>query len=1342
VEAVAAAARERVVEPPPEVALGPPPAMPSPPPPAPKPTVAKSVVAKSMDLETRIGAVWFNYAGVVVLVIGLALMGMWVTPLLGPLAKVALLYLSSGGLFIAGKVLERRLRGFARPLMAGGLAVAFFASFAGYFVEGMQCLPLWASLLLMFAAAGGVLERAERWRSEPTAGFAILLGHIAAYVGSAHSEAVAMVAVVFLSATAMVLLWRHDWLPLNLFSVITAFSSHFLWAARDPELATNPNRFWLNLSFLTSYYLIFVAADVVFCQRLWERGKEAFSQRQRVAGRSVGPSALALYATLVAALFQASEVYWLRIEFFFYPLAIVQLLLLLYHRRREGRDASFYATAAVTFVTLGLFSSLGGLALNMTLAAEALLLLVLARRGQFWFLRPLSQSVLAVNFFHFWFSDARDLDSWPTFVGAVLMASVYFVKARLNETWEPIPDEERFASSKWGGFWKRFYTPLTVPLAHFQALAGGLLLAYQCEKFLGDPWSVLCIAALAAVGAAVGLLLGSAPVLQGVVLLFASLAFWLVQHLLAATTGPTSWLAAQGALVLMAGTAVASLWRARGVPRRTFVRFAVAGIVAVAVAGMTAALLGTGEVASLALALPLATAGLLWLAVERWPPSTVVPEERRERRPRFAAGARSLRIFTAVVAAVLLVRTLGLAVTPLSAALWWLSGITVVYGAVLLVRRSPYLALGVTVHQLLLVAVALGGVGELASGDLLRWWLATEGALLAVVLIATCPLCERASLGLAALVNAALAGGMLGVLATFPGETFQPLALWLIPPVLLFAALEIYRQSPARCPEVFRSWGDRAGEAFFLGMMGAPAALGAVAVATVTGLILGRALPPREALWAMVGASVALAVTALVRNSAHLMAALLTLLGQMTLHRLLHGQDLVDQPFLEWATVTVIVAAAAALLTAAARLRRGSFGWGGFAALCLGQFAIAEFLLNQRPGPPSWLWILTFVGCWLAVEQLYRGFCSVARPDRGGLWRDNHGLDFLWRHTMALAVGSSVVSAGLIIALTWRQFPAPVTMIYVSLLYAVLFVALMAGLKSPPMAAAFAVCLTAVHPLFYARLGTARAVAEAPTLGLAVLLITLAAGAAGEWSFRHLDDVAKRRPAWWGAWYPYLLGFVLGGLFLHTLGEKLGGAPAFGTPMQLTLAFGTVLVAWRLGLRWLTRATMVYTLVATLSLLLAALSSDRYRVGLAVAGCLAAVLLLGMERMLGAQDPMALSRRTPRTAWWYRLVLVVLLATILLSVFYWSPALRGSWTTAGWSGIALLLMIGGFLWRDRIYRRVALGLFLLTVVRLFFVDVPGLEIFYRMLAFLALGVSMIAVSFLYSRFKEHFTRWL
>ncbi len=366
----------------------------------------------------------------------------------------------------------------------------------------------------------------------------------------------------------------------------------------------------------------------------------------------------------------------------------------------------------------------------------------------------------------------------------------------------------------------------------------------------------------------------------------------------------------------------------------------------------------------------------------------------------------------------------------------------------------------------------------------------------------------------------------------------------------------------------------------------------------------------------------------------------------------------------------------------------------------------------------------------------------MARPDRGGLWQDSHGLDFLWRHTMALAVGSSVVSAGLIIALTGRQFPAAVTMIYVSLLYAVLFVALMAGLKSPPMAAAFAVCLTAVHPLFYARLGTARAVAEAPTLGLAVLLITLAAGVAGEWSFRHLDDVAKRRPAWWGAWYPYLLGFVLGGLFLHALGEKLGGAPTFGTPMQLTLAVGTVLVSWRLGLRWLTRATMVYTLVATLSLLVAAVASDRYRAGLAVAGCLAAALLLAMERVLAAQDPMALSRRTPRTAWWYRLVLVVSLAAILLSVFYFSPTLRGSWTTAGWSGIALLLMIGGFLWRDRIYRRVALALFCVTVVRLFFVDVPGLEIFYRMLAFLALGVSMIAVSFLYSRFKEHFARWL
>jgi hypothetical protein len=706
---------------------------------------------------------------------------------------------------------------------------------------------------------------------------------------------------------------------------------------------------------------------------------------------------------------------------------------------------------------------------------------------------------------------------------------------------------------------------------------------------------------------------------------------------------------------------------------------------------------------------------------------------------RFVAGARSLRLFGAGVAAVLLVRTICLALTPLSQALWLLSAVTAAYGAVLVLRRSPYLAFGVCLHQGLVVLVALMG---LDPGGLLRWWIATEGGLLALVLISTCPLCGRASLGLAALANAALTGGMLGLLATIPGETFQPLALWLIPPALLFVALEVYRVSPARCPDTFRSWGDRSGEAFFLGMMGAPAALGAVATASVTGLILGRALPPREALWAMLAASVVLAVAALWRNSAHLMAALLTLLGQMTFHRLLHNREMVEVPFLEWATVTVIIGAAAALLTAAVPARRGSFGWGGLAALTLGHFAIAEFLLNQRPGPPSWLWVVTFAGCWVAVEQLYRGFCSVARKEIGTVWQDAHGLAFLRRHAMALAVGSSMVSAVLIIALTGRQFPSPVTMIYVSLGYAVLFVALMALLKSPPMAGAFAVCLTAVHPLFYARLGTDRAAAEAPTLGLAVLGITLAAGVAAEWSFRHMDDVAKRRPAWWGAWYPYVLGFVLGALFLHPLGEGMGGSPAAGSALQLALAVAAVAVAWRLGLRWLTRAVMVYSGIVTLFLLMTVVVSPAYREALLPMGLAAAVFLFAMERMIALQDPMALSRRTPRTAWVYRLALVIQGSAVLVAVCYYSAALRGSWTTAGWSGVALALMILGFLWRDRIYRRLALGLFCLTLVRIFFVDVPGLEIFYRMLAFLALGVSMIAVSFLYSRYREHFERWL
>ena len=100
------------------------------------------------------------------------------------------------------------------------------------------------------------------------------------------------------------------------------------------------------------------------------------------------------------------------------------------------------------------------------------------------------------------------------------------------------------------------------------------------------------------------------------------------------------------------------------------------------------------------------------------------------------------------------------------------------------------------------------------------------------------------------------------------------------------------------------------------------------------------------------------------------------------------------------------------------------------------------------------------------------------------------------------------------------------------------------------------------------------------------------------------------------------------------------------------------------------------------------------------------------------------------------------LALFVLSTAEGIRGEHGDWTTFGWSLVALLLAGLGFLWQDRAYRRTGLGLFSLAVIRVAAVDTLKLPEVYRVLAYLCLGISLIAVSFLYSRFRTQLRRWL
>jgi hypothetical protein len=100
-----------------------------------------------------------------------------------------------------------------------------------------------------------------------------------------------------------------------------------------------------------------------------------------------------------------------------------------------------------------------------------------------------------------------------------------------------------------------------------------------------------------------------------------------------------------------------------------------------------------------------------------------------------------------------------------------------------------------------------------------------------------------------------------------------------------------------------------------------------------------------------------------------------------------------------------------------------------------------------------------------------------------------------------------------------------------------------------------------------------------------------------------------------------------------------------------------------------------------------------------------------------------------------------LFGTILVAAFLRS-ILRSSVMTVAWGAQGVVLLLAGFPLRERRLRLAGLGLLLICVGKLFLYDLRHLELPFRILSFVVLGVILIGVSFLYSRFRDRISRYL
>ena len=98
-------------------------------------------------------------------------------------------------------------------------------------------------------------------------------------------------------------------------------------------------------------------------------------------------------------------------------------------------------------------------------------------------------------------------------------------------------------------------------------------------------------------------------------------------------------------------------------------------------------------------------------------------------------------------------------------------------------------------------------------------------------------------------------------------------------------------------------------------------------------------------------------------------------------------------------------------------------------------------------------------------------------------------------------------------------------------------------------------------------------------------------------------------------------------------------------------------------------------------------------------------------------------------------------ATALMGAVLYN-AVSGSVLTVAWGLEGLVLLSAGFALRDRIFRLQGLGMVLGCTLKLFLRDLRNLETPFRILSFIVLGLILLGVSWIYSRFREQVRRIL
>ncbi|WP_224369137.1 DUF2339 domain-containing protein [Hyalangium versicolor] len=251
--------------------------------PAPTPVSAAAVPASEAppprDLETHLGTYWLSRVGIVALITGIAYLITYHFGELGVFVRVVLGYLLSAGLGAFGLWLSKRYSLFGRIVFGGGLALAYFVTYALHFIPSVRVIDSQAlALVLLAGLVVGIVVIAHRMHSETVAGIALFLGLHTGMLSDITSFT--LMSTTLLAAGALFFLVKNRWVIVPLSSLVAVYSTHVNWALRSDGVAPgtpDSERLLLSLGFLAVYFLLFSVALLARPRELSVRACLAFA---------------------------------------------------------------------------------------------------------------------------------------------------------------------------------------------------------------------------------------------------------------------------------------------------------------------------------------------------------------------------------------------------------------------------------------------------------------------------------------------------------------------------------------------------------------------------------------------------------------------------------------------------------------------------------------------------------------------------------------------------------------------------------------------------------------------------------------------------------------------------------------------------------------------------------------------------------------------------------------------------------------------------------------------------------------------------------------------------------